>query len=138
MGRIAVRLCVVAVLVFADCSSNTTVPVGGACTLDDACSTGFCIPDTDANGKPTQWTDGYCSGDCANSSCPEGRCLAMADNSGLCVSTCTTDSDCRMGYVCTQAVSACLPDCRKGWSCGTTLTCNSANGNCEAALPPST
>jgi hypothetical protein len=33
--------------------------------------------------------------------------------------------------VCATAVSVCLPDCRKNWSCGSTLTCNQSSGNCE-------
>lgn len=134
MRRIALHRCIVVALGFAACASNATVPVGGACSLDDACSTGICFHDTDASGKSTPWTNGYCSGNCADAPCPEGICLALADSNSYCVSTCTADSDCRAGYVCAQAVSACLPDCRKGWSCGSTLTCNPANGKCEVAL----
>ena len=119
----------------AACSANVTVPVGSACSLDDVCSTGFCIRETDANGKPTQWAGGYCSGNCASHACPQGSCLALGDGNSYCVATCAADGDCRQGYVCATAVSACLPDCRKGWSCGSTLTCNSANGNCGAAGP---
>jgi hypothetical protein len=33
--------------------------------------------------------------------------------------------------VCATSVGACLPDCRLGWSCGDTLTCNSQTGACE-------
>jgi hypothetical protein len=32
--------------------------------------------------------------------------------------------------VCSAAVGACLPDCRLGWSCGTTLLCDAATGTC--------
>ncbi len=115
----------------AACSANATVPVGGACSLDDACSTGLCILGADANGKDTPWSNGYCSGNCADAACPEGDCLALDDDRSYCLATCAADRDCRAGYVCAQAVSLCLPDCRKGWSCGTTLTCNATNGNCE-------
>jgi hypothetical protein len=123
----------VAVLGLGACCTNHTVPVGGACSLDDACATGVCIPGTDASGRPTAWPDGYCSGNCESVACPQGSCLAMADGHSYCVSTCNTEGDCRPGYVCAEAVAACLPDCRKGWSCGSALACNSANGHCEAA-----
>lgn len=110
-----------------------TAPVGDACTTDNDCANGFCIRDADASG----WTDGYCSADCASDDCPQGSCLTMADASKLCVATCATDSDCRAGYVCAKAAAACLPDCRRGWSCGATLTCNSTNGNCQSTGGPS-
>ena len=134
MRQLAILGCLPTMLALAACSSAVAVPVGGACSSNDVCLTGFCIPDTDASGQPTQWAGGYCSGNCASQSCPGGSsCLAMADNNRYCVATCAADSDCRADYVCAKAVSACLPDCRKGWSCGSTLTCNQTNGNCEIA-----
>jgi hypothetical protein len=131
MHRKVFQRALVAALGLAACSANVTVPVGGACSLDDACATGFCIRDTDAAGKRTPWSDGYCSGNCANNACPQGTCLAMADGNSYCLASCSSDADCRLGYVCAKAVAACLPDCRNGWSCGTTLVCNTSNGNCE-------
>jgi hypothetical protein len=113
-----------------------TTQVGGGCSSDNDCANGFCILDTDASNKATGWNGGYCSGDCANTSCPQGSCLTMADSNKYCVATCSADSNCRSGYVCAKAASACLPDCRKGWSCGSTLTCNSSNGTCQPAGAP--
>jgi hypothetical protein len=117
----------------ATCTSNVAVPVGGGCSSDDVCLTGFCIGDTDASGKATPWAGGYCSGNCERSACPQGSCLVMADNTHYCVAGCKADGDCRAGYVCDQHISACLPDCRKGWSCGSSLTCNSSDGSCDLA-----
>jgi hypothetical protein len=127
-------LSIAALLAVAACSEITAVPVGGPCSYDDTCMTGLCIRGSDANGQPTAWAGGYCSGNCADTACPEGSCLALADGLKYCVATCSADGDCRAGYVCAKAVSACLPDCRKGWSCGSTLVCNSASGNCEVAV----
>jgi hypothetical protein len=127
--------CLATTLVLAACSANVTVPVGGACSADDVCATGYCIRDTNANGNPTHWAGGYCSGNCANHSCPQGTCLPIAGKS-YCVATCKTNHDCRAGYVCDETVSVCLPDCRKGWACGSTLSCNSSNGSCQ--LPAGT
>jgi hypothetical protein len=131
MPRIVLYRCLV--LGLAACSSNAAVSVGGPCATDDTCSTGYCIRAVDAKGQATSWANGYCSGNCANTPCPEGSCLSMADGYSYCVANCARDSDCRAGYVCALAVSACLPDCRKGWSCGSALTYNPANGNCEAS-----
>jgi len=132
MWRLALHRSIVFVLGLAGCSSNATVPVGSPCAMDDTCSTGLCLRAIDGSGQPTSWTNGYCSGNCANTPCPDGSCLAMADGLSYCVSNCAADGDCRTGYVCAKTVSACLPDCRKGWSCGSALTCNATNGNCAA------
>lgn len=105
--------------------------VGGACIYDVSCTTGTCFVATDSSGKATGWTDGYCSGDCASASCPQGKCQALADGKSYCLSSCSSNGDCRSGYVCATSISVCLPDCRKGWSCGSSLTCNQSSGNCE-------
>ena len=128
------RLCLALAIECAACGSNQAVPVGGGCSSDDTCSTGGCFRANNAMGQPTGWNGGYCSGSCASSSCPEGKCQSLADGNKYCLSSCSADGDCRSGYVCDKATSACLPDCRKGWSCGSTLSCNQSNGNCG---PPS-
>lgn len=119
-----------AVLGLSACSPTVAAPVGAPCSLDVACFTESCIPAVDTGGKRTGWAGGYCSGDCSSVDCPQGICLAMADDHAYCVSACSADSDCREGYVCATAVGACLPDCREGWSCGASLACNADNGNC--------
>ncbi|MBN2576841.1 MAG: hypothetical protein JXP73_19920 [Deltaproteobacteria bacterium] len=136
MRRLIIFGWLAATFVLAACSSNLAVPVGGGCSSDDVCLTGFCILDTDASGQATHWEGGYCSGNCQKYSCPQGSCLTLADGKSYCVATCATDGDCRQGYICARAVSACLPDCRLGWSCGDTLTCNIDDGSC--VLPAAT
>ena len=73
----------------------SAVPVGGPCSSDDVCLTGSCIRDTDLAGQATRWLGGYCSGDCGKTACPQGRCLAMADDKSYCVATCKSAGDCR-------------------------------------------
>jgi hypothetical protein len=110
---------------------SKTIRVGGACSFDVTCTSGTCFQPTDTSNRSTGWTDGYCSGECGNSSCPDGKCQALADGKSYCLATCVGNSDCRSGYICAQGISVCLPDCRNGWSCGNTLTCNQNTGNCE-------
>jgi hypothetical protein len=128
------RLSLVLTMGLVACTTNKTVAVGGGCSSDDVCATSSCLPATDLGGKPTGWSGGYCSGDCSTTSCPQGECQALADGKRYCLSACSSDGDCRSGYVCDQSLSVCLPDCRKSWSCGDTLTCSQSSGNCE---PPS-
>jgi hypothetical protein len=81
------------------------------------------------------WTSGSCSLACPTSSeCPANSlCVTMEDGSAYCASACTAGTDCRGGYVCASAVGACLPDCRLGWSCGSTLVCGES-GACVVPL----
>jgi len=109
---------------------SNTIQVGGACIYNVSCTTGTCFSATDSSGNATGWTDGYCSGDCASASCPQGKCQTLADGKSYCLSSCTSNTQCRSGYVCATAISVCLPDCRKNWSCASKLTCNQSNGNC--------
>ncbi len=119
-----------AVLVaFSACSNRGNVRVGGACTIDQSCGTAVCIRESkSSHGRA--WIGGYCSGNCSVNECPQGRCLDLADGYSYCVSECTSTSDCRQGYVCSPDAKACLPDCRLGWSCGSSLTCDTSNGAC--------
>ena len=95
--------------------------MGGACQADESCVTGVCIPEASA-----AWSGGYCSGDCASTACPQGLCLVLADGLSYCVAECASDGDCRQDYICSAGVGACLPDCRLGWSCGSSLVCDMA------------
>ena len=115
------------------CTTRGTVNVGGACTIDESCITGACIREVkDTTG--TSWRGGYCSGNCGDTPCPQGLCLAFADGHSYCVSECKGASDCRSGYVCSTAAGACLPDCRLGWSCGSKLACDPSTGTCVAPV----
>lgn len=111
------------------CTARGTVVVGGACTRDESCTTGVCIR---ANGSATAsaWVGGYCSGNCAQTGCPEGVCLLLADGLSYCLAACQGDSACRAGYVCSATARACLPDCRLGWSCSSALVCDDTTGSC--------
>jgi hypothetical protein len=83
--------------------------VGGPCAEDMQCGTdglSFCIPDQ--SGFP----GGYCSRLCDMAPCPSGsECIEAQTQGGdiinLCLVSCTTASQCRMGYTCDQ--SFCLP-----------------------------
>ncbi len=115
------------------CSGRGNVAVGGPCRLDESCVTGVCLRES-GQGELRQWQGGYCSGNCAGQdrACPSGDCLRLEDGRSYCVSHCTENADCRRdGYVCATAVEACLPDCRLGWSCGSTLSCDAQTGTCE-------
>ncbi|MBN1606228.1 MAG: hypothetical protein JW940_06320 [Polyangiaceae bacterium] len=105
-------------------------PIGAACTLNAQCASGVCTPDMDASGS-TGWTGGYCTQSCSGgASCPAGSmCVTFADGTAYCSASCTADT-CRPGYVCSGTLAVCLPDCRQGWSCGTTLTCDQGTGMC--------
>ncbi|MBN2575413.1 MAG: hypothetical protein JXP73_12690 [Deltaproteobacteria bacterium] len=118
------------------CSNRGSVAVGGACRADESCVTGVCIPEA-STASSTAWSGGYCSGNCATTTCPQGLCLTLADGRSYCVSECAGDGDCRAGYVCSAGVGACLPDCRLGWSCGSFLVCDMATGACTLPMPVS-
>lgn len=117
------------------CSGRSHIAVGGPCKLDESCVTGVCLRES-RQREQRQWQGGYCSGNCAKEECPSGSCLRLEDGRSYCVSSCSNAADCRDGYVCSTSVEACLPDCRLGWSCGSTLTCNAETGMCDP--PPVT
>ncbi len=119
------------------CNSRGSVAIGGACTIAESCSSGVCVAAT-LDGHGTGWTGGYCTQDCRDQTCPRGsQCLYLADGTWLCAVDCSVQAPCRSGYVCSPAVSVCLPDCRGGWSCGDTLVCDHASGFCgEKAKEP--
>lgn len=120
------------------CSGRSNVAVGGPCRLDESCVTGVCLRESGQEER-RQWQGGYCSGNCAGQdrACPSGGCLRLEDGKSYCVSHCTQNADCRDGYVCATTVEACLPDCRLGWSCGSTLSCDAHTGTCELpGVPP--
>jgi hypothetical protein len=106
-------------------------PIGSACTLNAQCASGLCTPETGATGS-TGWTGGYCTQSCADrASCPAGStCVTFADGAAYCAASCSESVPCRQGYVCSGTIAACLPDCRQGWGCGTTLSCDQGTGMC--------
>lgn len=132
-----------------DCGSNLTCDeatgacilasgsgaIGDGCTLNIDCASALCAPQTKTS-TGVGWTDGYCTQVCSDAApCPDtATCVRYGDGSSYCAVTCSTSSDCRDGYVCSTAVETCLPDCRLGWSCGTTLSCDTNSGEC--VTPP--
>jgi hypothetical protein len=106
-------------------------PIGAGCSLNVDCASGLCTPAT-ATSSGSVWSGGYCTQACAASTpCPSAAaCIAYADGTSYCAASCAADAECRTGYVCSAGVQACLPDCRQGFSCGTTLTCNATTGAC--------
>jgi hypothetical protein len=118
-----------ALLFLAACTDRGTIPVGGRCTIDESCTTGLCLRETKTESGQA-WRGGYCSGLCETTPCPDAQCVAFADGHKYCTSECSDNGDCRSGYVCSKAVSACLPDCGLGWSCGSALSCDQGTGEC--------
>ncbi len=80
--------------------AGVETPVGDACMSSGACGPlGFCIEDS--SGFP----DGYCTQNCGpqGAMCPAGSdCRDFGPRQDLCLDTCTTTSECRMGYGCIQ------------------------------------
>jgi len=86
------------------CMSGQT-PAGGPCTAPSDCMADnldpLCISQ-DIHGYP----DGYCSQFCnlEAQNCPEGSTcinwLVLPSGSGVCMQSCTVDTDCRADYVC--------------------------------------
>lgn len=102
-------------VIFVDAGPTTNV--GGPCVQDSNCGSdglSFCIPEISA-GEPTGFAGGYCSRMCDSTACPpEARCVeAQAQGGGtvnLCLASCTTAMNCRMGYQCdTSSGGVCLP-----------------------------
>lgn len=86
---------------------------GFACQDDSQCGTdglGQCIPDFSG------WPDGYCTRSCEDDACPAGSECIEADSGGqpvfICLASCQTDGQCRMGYTCEVLESAgvCIPE----------------------------
>jgi hypothetical protein len=116
-------------------TSSVKSALGEPCSQDSSCATGICIEESRA-GNGIAWTGGTCSRACsASNACPNGsNCVQFDDGSGLCLPRCSATERCRSGYVCADAVSACLPDCREGFDCGSSLTCDRSSGNCVVPL----
>jgi hypothetical protein len=114
-----------------------TTPVGGKCKLSSDCKSGLCTPEQ-STASGTEWTEGYCTQACSSTlPCADGAsCLTYADGTSYCVAACAASSDCRTGYICSATAKACLPDCRQGWSCGTSLSCDGGTGNCVGKMLP--
>jgi hypothetical protein len=83
--------------------------IGAACSTGTDCDSTTCVPLV--SGGSTADGGGFCTADCSMSACPgAGVCLANA-----CGQSCTSNADCRDGWVCTPnpmgGPSVCVPSC---------------------------
>lgn len=85
---------------------------GDACEADDGCRSGFCAPSPD-------WPGGYCTTvDCntrvdCESDGENNACLVSGRGSNYCVRLCTSNNECREGYICqglSQTEGYCAPN----------------------------
>ncbi len=121
MRAYAVALCVVFSLAAAGCYSGDA-PVGDECREKEQCSTGLCFQ-AERYGVSTGWPGGYCTEEC-KTTCDRGAACVEFEDSSFCMSACGRQKDCRDGYVCNLLEGACLPDCRLGFDCGSSLYCS--------------
>lgn len=103
-------------------SSTGAALTGDPCTLDKECATGFCLTNSSfkslTDGKETNIPGGYCSkvGCKSNDECKgTGYCFNLAQypevavQVGVCLKTCTENTDCRAGYVCNDGSGPNIP-----------------------------
>ena len=95
-----------------DATAETGRVDGEACESDANCRSGFCAPDPD-------WPGGYCTTvDCntredCQSDGQNNACLLPGRGSNFCVRLCTSNDECREGYVCqglSQTEGYCAPN----------------------------
>jgi hypothetical protein len=126
-------------VILGDSAAKQLYGVGQQCMHSSDCLSGNCNHDTD--GFP----GGYCVQDCGvgrygPQPCPMGTsCTIINADSPTCYTTCSADTDCRMGYVCLDIGSAltqtggskiCYPQ-------GLPTNCN-ANSDCPPSMPTCT
>ena len=141
----------------AGCESDSECPTGTMCGVGFG-GVGQCFtPDAD-NGQPctdnsecsetsfcadeSSW--GFAAGICleygcnpaTGTGCGDGTvCVEYAD-SGLCLPTCSTATDCRAGYDCVPSpvtgVDACIPRCTRHDQCTEARRCDFLTGRCYA------
>lgn len=106
------------------CTDGGECPMGGDCLTEAG------------NG----WPGGACIVGCdfaTNAGCEGGACIAATFGGGLCVSTCTTDADCRDDYACRPVSGVtgrmyCAPACGDDSACADAgNVCNTGLGTCD-------
>lgn len=124
-----------------ECVAGAQQGVGSACRLNVGCQTDRC---------EIAWNGGYCTAPCAQSGpgqfgqdCPNAsQCAQASEVSGMCMSSCGSDSDCRNEYYCDVVGSSgvCRSKCRGPAGCGLGFTCSANDGRCieGSALPRKT
>jgi hypothetical protein len=108
-------------------------PSGFSCSSDSDCTTGACLPAL-IDGEFTGWHGGMCFAYCTSTGCDEDSTCVILDEIPYCLPTCTSQSTCREGYICSTSHGACLPDCSLGWDCGPGFLCL-ADGSCAVDWP---
>jgi hypothetical protein len=109
-------------------SCRAALPVGAACTSDDACGAGrVCL------GRAAQAVGGYCSRRCGEGlPCPAGSVCGDAAGERFCLAACGGANSCRIleGYACSAegVCPACVPTC-EGRACGDD-GCGGSCGTC--------
>jgi len=106
------------------CEEAASGVPGAPCSSKAECASGYCLLE-ERYSATTGWTDGYCTQDCAEAECEGGATCLQMGLEWLCLAGCSAHSDCRAGYLCQPVAGACLPDCRRGWSCGEEFVCGS-------------
>ncbi len=123
---------------------DPSASVGDACLGDSNCPAGgFCYAE-----RFSGWPGGACvvfgCDVAANAGCPDGSVCEPGGfgGNGLCIQSCTMDSDCRANYAC-KANSAypdrtyCAPACTDDSQCASGTVCNPALGTCDVPFNPS-
>ncbi|AGP36600.1 hypothetical protein BE04_32925 [Sorangium cellulosum] len=103
-------------------------PDGSACTEDSVCSGEWCLSQAQY-GFPGGYCSGFCGdgiGECTGG----GTCyIDPGDTTGICLTPCAADSDCRDGYIC-DADNTCWPGCTSDAQCSDGYVC-SPTGRCD-------
>ena len=100
---------------------------GAACAADRDCASGLCV------GEPA--AGALCASPCADGACPDGATCGRLGDYLLCLPACDAAHPCAPDRVCAEALGACLPDCRSGFDCGDTLSCQ-PDGRCDLSPSP--
>lgn len=106
--------------------------LGDPCIVNWECISDYCIPEKNEEDVFTGWSEGFCSKICRGDlDCDTGNVCRPIGEERICLTTCSSNQECRNGYVCDMMGRMCLPDCRLGWSCGENLTCMQQDGLCR-------
>jgi hypothetical protein len=95
--------------------------VGAPCERPTDCDSGMVC----ASGLP----DGYCTLDCSEITCPSGTECATYGGGSFCFDACTSDTQCRNGYVCSGGI--CNVPCTRDAECSGGQVCEA--GRCAGA-----
>lgn len=98
-------------------------PIGEFCEANGDCDSGECL-------TGARYPNGLCADDCA--SCPAGTVCGGTPAGDRCLAGCSTDLDCRVGFVC-GGEGGCTVRCQGDADCSGGLTCSTSTGRCVEA-----